>query len=138
MLEDTQLLMRIQRALSYQISLVPLDEEGLDEEGFDEKLPIGFFSSKSVCPTRYEQYFINPTKGNHVDAVFIHGEKPWESEIAVCYQNENFNLGTSDLTGCCCAITFEIIPKGGQFAEPATASIINGQLAVEQAGLKAE
>lgn len=300
MLEDTQLLMRIQRALSYQISLVPLDEEGLDEN-----LPIGFFSSKSVCPTYYEQYFINPTKENQVDAVFIHGEKPWESEIAVCYQNENFNLGTfyksnfwnqkrnhisyfgteeepvycsikclhdfydyssglivtsqdkaravsvtgfgtnggdthcnldmvedatikasdlrlrfeiggatdqvsamktgdntfdieiadaciriafpyaefgdnqvelqitkeaehvnetgghkdigsavcidailyhgeetdicfTDLTGCCCAITFEVIPKGGQFAEPATASIINGQLVVEQAGLKAE
>lgn len=89
MLEDTQLLMRIQRALDYRIQLVSLDEEGLAD-----KLPMGFFSSDSVCPAQYAHYFTEPTKEAEVDAVFVYGNCPADREIAVCRQKEAYNLGT--------------------------------------------
>ena len=89
MLEDEELQMRIQRALDYRITLIPLDTEGLAD-----KLPMGFFSVKSVCPDCYVRYFTEPTKNASVDGVFTWGNELKDREIAVCRQTESCNLGT--------------------------------------------
>lgn len=89
MLEDDQLLMRIQRSLGYQISLVDLDKEGLAE-----RLPLGFFSFDSICPAQYEKYFITPNTDTAVDAVYVRSDVREKNEIAVCRQSENYTLGT--------------------------------------------
>ncbi|MCI9218131.1 MAG: hypothetical protein HFH94_00060 [Lachnospiraceae bacterium] len=89
MLEDDQLLMRIQRSLNYQIHLVDLGKEGLAD-----RLPAGFFSFDSVCPDRFRNYFVTPNQEAAIDAVFVRSEKQAGNEIAVCRQAEAFTLGT--------------------------------------------
>ena len=89
MLEDDQLLMRIQRSLNYRIRLLDLEKEGLAEH-----LPLGFFSFDCVCPKEFERYFVTPNEEASVDAMFVQDEKAENREIAVCFQSEDYTLGT--------------------------------------------
>lgn len=89
MLEDDQLLMRVQRSLNYQIELVDLDKEGLAD-----CLPAGFFSFDSKCPDRYRKYFVTPNTDTEIDAVYVRSEHQEGNEIAVCRQSEPYTLGT--------------------------------------------
>lgn len=89
MLQDDTLLMRIQRALDYQIELVPLDKLGLADS-----LSIGFFSVKSCCPEELLPYFTQDTPESFQNTCFIHGKIPERDEIAVSYMSKDCTLGT--------------------------------------------
>ena len=89
MLEDDQLLMRIQRSLGYQINLVDLEKEGLASQ-----LPLGFFSFDSVCPAQFKKYFVTPNSDADIDAVYVRSEEREKNEIAVCRQAEAYTLGS--------------------------------------------
>ena len=39
---------------------------------------------------------------------------------------------------CCCGVSFEIVPKDGEFLEEAVAQVRDGILSVSQDGLKAQ
>lgn len=89
MLEDDVLLMRIQRALNYQINLVPLDKPDLADE-----LPMEFFSTDSHCPEIYKYKFTELNKETFGNAVFAYGETPEDTEIAISYLSAPYTLGT--------------------------------------------
>lgn len=55
---------------------------------------------------------------------------------AVLYHGEPAMIHFKELERCCCGVSFEIVPKGESFAEPAAAGVENGYLWVEQGNLK--
>lgn len=89
MLEDDQLLMRIQRALDYRITLVPLDKTGLGE-----KLPMDFFSTRSHCPEKYIRYFTKPNETSFAYTMFAYDKINKNKQIAAAYITEEYSLGT--------------------------------------------
>lgn len=89
MLEDDALLMQIQRALEYQISLVPLDKPGLADA-----LSNCFFFVKSNCPKQYLPYFTEESGERMEYTRYLVGEEGWEDEIAASYLSAPYALGT--------------------------------------------
>ena len=89
MLQDDRLLMQIQKALDYRVSLVALDKEGLAE-----KLPLGFFAVQSRCPEQYIHYFVQETKERFGYTKYVHSQEKWQEETAASYVAPDCTLGT--------------------------------------------
>ncbi|MDO4292558.1 MAG: hypothetical protein Q4C65_04910 [Eubacteriales bacterium] len=89
MLSDDQLLMQVQRALDYQIHLVPLDKPGLSAT-----LPNCFFSVKSKCPEEYLHHFMEPNHASMKYNRYLVTKDGKGDEIAASFLTKEYTLGT--------------------------------------------
>ncbi len=89
MLQNDQILMQIQRALDYRITLVDLEKEGLEE-----CLPMCFFTVRSHCPEAFVDYFVQDARERFGYTHYLWTKDKREDDIAASYLTEDFTLGS--------------------------------------------
>lgn len=82
MLQTKSLLLKIQRALQYQVHLVDLSEDRL----FD-LLPMDFFSLDHSCPEKYREYFTKSHGEAEID------QRIYQNDIAISYMTDTYTIG---------------------------------------------